>query len=349
MHPTPTLPIGKSPMERETLLSTLPSMSIPAPCIVIIQARMTSSRLPGKVLLDLHGEPMLGRVVERARRARLIAQDAFGVVVATTTDPSDDPIEQFCAGRGYFCTRGSLHDVLDRYYQSVLAVDAARGDDRYRGDDLYRSSLPTLHSSLPTDIIVRITADCPLVDPALIDLMVQVFCDTGADFAADRLPPPWGRSIPIGLDIEVVSRVALERAWREADQPFQREHVMPYFYEGIPSAALLPPGETLPLLQGERGTDRRLEDVWSVAQTISPRGFHVAQLHHRHSEYGAYRWTVDTPADLQLLRAIYARLNPSTPDFSWMDVLTLFESDPSLAQINRDVPHKTAFDTDHRR
>ncbi len=239
--------------------------------IVIIQARMSSTRLPGKVLKDIAGRPMLAWVVERARQART----ATDVVVATTTDPSDDPIASFCVLMGYACTRGSLSDVLDRYYQ------AAR---QYRAD-----------------VIVRLTADCPLIDPAEIDHVVQEFLSSGVDFAANRLPPPFGRTYPIGLDTEVCSFEALERAWNEAKQPYQREHVMPYLYE-------------------------------------VPGRFKVLRVDHD-PDYGKLRWTVDTPQDLELVRVIVDRMH-GREDFGWLEVLDLFEREPELAQLNAGVDQK---------
>jgi spore coat polysaccharide biosynthesis protein SpsF len=274
--------------------------------IAIIQARMSSSRLPGKVLLDLGGQPMLARVVERTRRAKLLDD----VVVATTVEASDDPIEQFCAERGYPCFRGSLNDVLDRYYQAARAFHA--------------------------NTIVRITADCPVMDADVVNRVISLLHEPSTfnlqpiDFAASRLPPPWGRTLPIGLDVEVVTFAALERAWREADQPFHREHVMPYFYEGVAPETVRPSTE-----HGTRPTP------WRAACSVSPRGFCIAQLHHD-PDYGALRWTVDTPEDLSLLRVIYAAFE-NEDDFTWRDVLALFERQPDLAAINAHVEHKTAF------
>lgn len=266
-------------------------------CLAIVQARMSSSRLPGKVLLDIGGQPMLARVVERTRRASML----HDVVVATTLDPSDDLVEQFCAERNYTCFRGSLNDVLDRYYQAACAFDA--------------------------DVIVRITADCPVMDSDIVDRVVRTLQGPApADFAASRLPPPWGRTLPIGLDVEVVTFAALERAWKEADQPFQREHVMPFFYEGVPAS---------------RATDPVSRDPWRMTRDTSLRGFRVAQLHH-HPDYGALRWTVDTPADLDLLRLIYAAFDDED-NFTWQEVLALFERRPELAAMNAHVEHKTAF------
>ena len=185
--------------------------------IAIIQARMSASRLPGKVLMAIGGKPMLEWVVERTRRSELVDQ----VVVATTLDPSDDPVFEFCKQQDYRVGRGKVHDVLDRYYQTAKHFQA--------------------------QVVVRITADCPLIDPALIYEAIRLlFSGTGAlalrsklsaprfDFVTNRLPPPWGRTYPIGLDVEVLTFDVLEQAWKRAIAKHQREHVTPYFYEGTP-------------------------------------------------------------------------------------------------------------------
>jgi spore coat polysaccharide biosynthesis protein SpsF len=263
--------------------------------IAIVQARMGSSRLPGKVLLDIHGRPMLARVVERTKRASLLD----GVSVATTSEVQDDPIAAFCQESGYPCYRGSAQDVLDRYYQAARELEA--------------------------EIIVRITADSPVIDPGLIDRTVEALLAAGVDFAANRLPPPWTRTFPIGLDVEACTMAALERAWKEADQPYQREHVMPYLYEGIPADAL-----------------RSTRD----AATVSRRGFGVLLVNHD-PDYGSLRWAVDTPQDLELIRQVYARLG-GRDDFSWTDLLAIFQQEPELARLNAGVVHKTAFDVDER-
>jgi spore coat polysaccharide biosynthesis protein SpsF len=275
----------------------------------IIQARMGSSRLPGKVLLDIAGQPMLVYVVERARRAETVAE----VVVATTQDPADDPIEALCHEKGYSCFRGSTFDVLDRYYQAARFSRA--------------------------EIIVRVTADCPVIDPQVIDETVYALLGEKRvpddlylvryDFAANRLPPPWSRTYPIGLDTEVCTFPALERAWKEAEESFHREHVMPYLYDHSPVV------------------DSRLTsapDFQSPAP--DPAGFRVLQLHHT-PDYGSLRWTVDTLEDLHLMREIFARFHGRN-DFSWLDVLELFQREPELASINLNVRHKSVRETDHR-
>ncbi len=246
--------------------------------VAIIQARMNSSRLPGKVLLDLGGEPMLVRVVERACRARTLDD----VIIATTTDPSDDPLEALCREKGYAVFRGSMFDVLDRFYGAAKQAQA--------------------------DVIVRITADCPVIDPQVIDDVVDAFHRKGAGFACNRLPPPWKRTYPIGLDTEVCSFAGLERAWKEAELPFEREHVMPFFYD-------------------QEGR------------------FKVVVVDHD-PDYGAYRWTVDTPEDLELLREIFRRFPDDT--FTWLDVLALVQREPGLAKINAAVKAKVAMEVDSR-
>lgn len=164
--------------------------------LIIVQARMTSTRLPGKVLLPLTGEPMLTRLIERLRRVRR----ADGIVVATTTNTSDDPIAALCALLGVPCHRGSEHDVLSRY------ADAAR---------LYGA-----------DVVVRITSDCPLIDPALIDQTIAAYDEGGSDYVSNMLPPTW----PYGMAVEVFSAAALAQAHAEATQAAEREHVTPFLY-----------------------------------------------------------------------------------------------------------------------
>ncbi len=261
--------------------------------IAIIQARMGSSRLPGKVLLEIAGQPMLTRVVERTRRAKTVAE----VVVATTTNASENPIAGFCKKRGYAFTRGSLYDVLDRYYQTAQQFQA--------------------------NIVVRITGDCPVIDPALIDETVDILLNQ-YDLTCNRLPPPWHRTYPIGLDTEVCTFAALEHAWNEAKMPHQREHVMPYLYEGVHLSPLSP----------------------QLSTGVSLHGFRVALLNHD-PDYGGLRWTVDTHEDLEFIRQVYTRFS-SQDDFTWLDILDLIKQEPELAHINVSVKHKGLHDVDER-
>ncbi len=260
----------------------------------IIQGRMSSSRLPGKILADLAGQPMLARVFHRTARAKTVQETIF----ATTTDASDDTVAEYCDLSGIPYTRGSLYDVLDRYYQAATRAQA--------------------------EVIVRITADCPVIDPEMIDDCVNLLIGQGFDLVCNRLPPPYHRTFPIGLDIEVCTMAALKKAWKEAREPQQREHVLPYIYEGVELSAV---------------SRQRSEGV-------SPRGFRVALMNHA-TDFGTYRWTVDTRQDLEFMRQVYARFN-GRDDFSWKEVLELVHAEPALMEINAGVAHKTLKDIDKR-
>lgn len=165
--------------------------------VAIIQARMGSSRLPGKVLLEVAGRPILELVVERVLKAERVDS----VVVATSTNVRDKAIVSFCREAGYPCFLGDEHDVLDRYYQTALLSSA--------------------------DVIVRITADCPLVDPGVIDQVVGALADGVFDYASNVLPP----TFPDGLDVEALSASTLEKLWRETTHEQHREHVTSYITE----------------------------------------------------------------------------------------------------------------------
>ncbi len=227
--------------------------------LAILQARMGSARLPGKVMAPILGAPMIERQVERLRRARACA----ALVVATTTEPSDDALAAWCDERGLACFRGSRDDVLDRFH----AAAAPRA---------------------PTHV-VRLTADCPLADWRLIDRLVDACLAEGWDFGSTALHPTW----PDGLDAEIVTWPALERAWREARLRSEREHVTPWIY-GHPELFRL--GE----IRGERD---------------------LSQL----------RWTVDTQDDLEFVRAVYESLYPGDRAFVTEDVLRLLATRPDLA------------------
>ena len=234
--------------------------------VAIIQARMGSTRLPAKVLADIHGKPMLWHVLQRTRAAETVDD----VVVGTTTQPSDDRVVAFCRELEAPCFRGSEEDVLDRYYQAASQYDA--------------------------DVVVRITSDCPLIDPGVLDKTVRAFLAEQPDYASNSLI----RTYPRGLDTEVMSFRALERAWREAHQPYERSHVTPYIYEN--------PGKF---------------KVLSVTGDC---------------DYSEFRWTLDTPQDLEFVRAVYDRMG--SEQFLWSDVIRLLEREPELGAINQSVVQK---------
>ncbi len=236
--------------------------------VAIIQARMGSSRLPGKVMLPIGTKSMLTRVVRRVQKAQTLDQ----VVVATSTEPEDDRIQEECNVLIIPCYRGSEKDVLDRYYHAAKKFQA--------------------------DIIVRITADCPVIDPQVIDLVVMKFMQAKADYASNCFQ----RTYPRGLDTEVFTFDALEKAWKEAKLSFQRSHVTPYIH--------------------------RNPDIFKLESITDP------------GDASAYRWTVDTQEDLALVRTMYHRLGDHG-DFSWHDALMLMQFDPAVAAINQNVTQQS--------
>ncbi len=239
--------------------------------VVIIQARMGSSRLPGKVLTDICGRPMLDRVISRVRSA-LTPDD---VVVATSTEPGDDQLYAAAEQYGWRCFRGSHLDVLDRYYQTA--------------------------KQLSPDIVVRVTADCPVIDAALIDQVARKLleADGRLDYVSNTLEP---RTFPRGLDVEAFTFEALERTWREARDESCREHVTPWIYRN-------------PGLFRTRGIVNS-EDL------------------------SGYRWTVDTPEDMQLVRSIFAHF--SGRDFGWRDILQAYAEHAEWQQFNSHIQQKAA-------
>ena len=237
--------------------------------VAIIQARMNSYRLPGKVLADVGGRSMLARVVDRAARAEYVD----GIVVATTDQGIDDVIVAECRLLGVRSFRGSENDVLDRYYRAALDVGR--------------------HT------VVRITADCPLADPKVIDRVVEGFLVHTVDYASNVSP----RTYPRGLDTEVMTFTALERAWMYACAPQEREHVTPFMY-------------------------------------THPEWFRTLSVTNETDE-SDLRWTVDEQADLDMVRALYARFD-NRDDFLWKDALNVARANPKLAAMNADIPQKAA-------
>jgi spore coat polysaccharide biosynthesis protein SpsF len=249
--------------------------------VAIVQARMSSTRLPGKVLLDIGGETMLARVVRRVRRAALVQR----TIVAATQGVADEPIVQECERLRVEVFRGAEEDVLDRFYQAACAYGAGA--------------------------VVRITSDCPLIDPGVIDQVVRAFQEAAPDYASNVIRRTW----PRGLDTEVLAFHALERAWREATKPYERIHVTPYLYQH--------PGR-FRLLSVTR---------WD----LTPAG--DACVAPTAGDASRDRWTVDTVEDLSFVREVYRRLG-NDDSFRWTDVLDLLEQDPALSELNRSVQQK---------
>lgn len=232
----------------------------------IVQARMGSTRLPNKVMRELAGQPMIAHVLARARAAKRIEQ----VILATSTEPNDDPLAEFARSQGFSVLRGSQDDVLDRYYQAAKAYNVS--------------------------VIVRLTGDCPMLDPQIIDQTVGLFLSDEYDYVSNCL---LHRTFPDGLDTEVFSFGALERAWREAQLKSEREHVTPYIYK-------------------------------------NPRVFRQAGLVNP-LDYSHYRWTVDELRDFALVTRIFDELYADNPLFGMEAVLNLLKAQPELLEMNQGI------------
>jgi spore coat polysaccharide biosynthesis protein SpsF len=231
--------------------------------LAVLQARMSSSRLPGKVLMPLCGEPMLLRQIERLGGARRLDR----LLVATSVDASDDALAGTLGDAGVAVVRGPLHDVLARF---VAVLDAH-----------------------PAEHVVRLTGDCPLVDPDVVDATVDLHLRSGADYTSNT---PGAFSFPKGLDVEVMTACALRRAASEARSPQAKEHVTWDFYHG---------------------------DL----------GYRSAWLTSSRPDDGEIRWTVDTAEDYGFVAEVYAALYPSNPAFTSEDVRALLRRRPDLAQF----------------
>jgi len=246
--------------------------------LAVVQARLGSTRLPGKALADIAGRPMIAHVMARIGATPGVDE----VVLATTSSAADDALADFARSAGVACVRGSVDDVLDRFWWAARAS--------------------------PADAIVRVTADCPLLDPAVSGRVVAEFLRhaPGVDYASNVHPP----SYPDGLDTEVIAREALERAWRESSPASSRdrEHVTPYIWERRPEA------------------------------------FRRVNVEHG-EDLSALRWTVDDARDLGFVRSVYDALAPDGVRIFGMDeVLTLLRARPGLAALNTGTPRNEGYE-----
>lgn len=241
-------------------------------CTAIIQARMTSTRLPGKVLKTVLGKTLLEYLVERVQRAKSINT----LVVATTTNATDDPIVALCKQLGVPCVRGSEDNVLSRYQL------AAR---EFGGETL-----------------IRLTSDCPLLDPQVIDDVVDFYKSHNFDFVTNSPADETLRSIPRGMDVEVFSRKMLDEAALEAKSKEELEHVTTFF-------------------------------------RIRPKRFQVNYFEHANPRKDL-RLTVDTPEDFELIQRIIQALYPKNPAFGVNDIYDLIDRHSELARLNSHIMQK---------
>lgn len=236
----------------------------------IVQARMGSTRLPGKVMLNLCGKPVLWHVIERLKLCKQLSE----IIIATTNSEQDDVIADQAEESGVKWFRGSEEDVLARYYY------AARKNN--------------------LDAIVRITSDCPLLDPLLIDTMLGFYMGNSYRFVANVGLEISNRSFPRGLDTEIFSFDTLQDAFLNAHKDYHREHVTPYIYE-------------------------HEDNIF---------------YYKNEKDMSGYRWTLDTNDDFKLMEHIYGQLFKGSHDFYMHDILGLYEKNPGLMMINAHIQQK---------
>ena len=237
--------------------------------VAIVQARMTSTRLPGKVLADIGGEPMLARQITRLRRAERLDS----IAIATTREATDDPVAALGRSLGLDVYRGEEHDVLSRYIAAAKKAGA--------------------------ELVVRITGDCPLIAPEIVDAVVTRIEAACCDYASNTLR----RTYPRGLDVEALHLDVLLRMERLATSELAREHVTYFLHSERPDLFLTV----------------SVEDVLDNSDL---------------------RWTVDTPADLMAVRAIFAALGPDPDKASYGSILDVVRRTPEITRINALVEQK---------
>jgi len=237
--------------------------------VTIIQARTGSSRLPNKIFLPLANKPLLNRMYERVAASKLRGT----IVIATTTDKSDDIIEALCKDYQLNCYRGHSTDLLDRHYQAAKLFNA--------------------------DVIVKIPSDCPLIDPNVIDKVLQYYLNNSNDFDfVSNLHPA---TYPDGNDVEVMSMKALEDAWINAKRDLEREHTTPYLWEN--------------------------PDKFRIGNVEWDTGFNYSMSH---------RFTIDYEKDYNFIKQVYDELYPINHKFTLEEILDLFDRKPELRKINEE-------------
>lgn len=242
---------------------------------LVVQARTGSSRLPGKVLLPVAGEPLLLRQLERLSAV----QTPHELCVATTTHESDEPIRQLSRRAGVRCVNGSELDLLDRHYLAGLSTSA--------------------------DVVVKVPSDCPLIDPSVVDRVLQAYQSQARsfDFATNLYPPTY----PDGNDVEVIPMKVLAAAWREARKPVEREHTTPFIWD-------------------QPARFRILNVPWETGLDYSK----------------SHRFTIDYEEDYRFVAAVYERLwSRERPLFTLGDILALLEREPELSRINAEFAGAT--------
>lgn len=242
--------------------------------LAIIQARMGSTRFPGKILMEIDGKPLLQYQIDRIKESLLLDR----IVVATSTVRRDDVIEEFCIKNDINCFRGSENDVLNRYYNCARKFNAS--------------------------IVVRLTADCPLIDPKIIDETISLFLESKVDFAANTAPPETSM-YPEGVDVEVFSYHALSRAERECENSLDREHVTLYFWRY---------NENFSTIQLKRDTD-----------------------------VSKYRITIDYAEDFAVMEFLISELKRQNKYGYLDDIVAILNENPEIRKLNSDYQIGTSW------
>ena len=237
--------------------------------VTVIQARTGSSRLPNKILLPLSNAPLLYRMYERVAASKLKST----IVIATTTDKSDDQVEELCKDYQLNCFRGHQTDLLDRHYQTAKLLDA--------------------------DAVVKIPSDCPLIDPNVIDRVLQFYLDNSDryDYVSNLHPATY----PDGNDVEIMSFKALMNAWENAKLELEREHTTPYLWEN--------------------------PDKFRIGNVAWESGLDYSMSH---------RFTIDYEKDYNFIKQVYDELYPINNKFTLDEILDLLERKPEIKNINEE-------------
>ncbi|MDK2961315.1 MAG: spore coat polysaccharide biosynthesis protein SpsF [Eubacteriaceae bacterium] len=238
--------------------------------VCIVQARVGSTRLPAKILKKIFDKTVLEHDIERLRRVKNISD----LIIATTANEQDDLIVDECQRLNVKYFRGSEEDVLSRYYHAAQENQA--------------------------DIVVRVTSDCPLIDPETSEKIIDFYLDHKEEY--DYVSNTIDRSYPRGLDTEVFSFTALEDAFLLATKKYEREHVTPYIYQ-------------------------------------HPEKFEIAQFKNK-QDFSDYRWTLDTKEDFEVIKLVYEGLYQKKKDFDYADILCFVKENPYIVEINKEIVQK---------
>lgn len=246
--------------------------------LIVIQARFGSSRLPGKILLDLAGAPLLVRMIERVARIKTPAT----IIVATTTASDDDPVAELCEKTGIAVFRGHPTDLLDRHYQAAREYGA--------------------------DVIAKIPSDCPLIDPEVIDAVFERFALGDCDYASNLHPA----SFPDGNDVEVMTLASLEAAWNEAHLSMEREHTTPFIWER-PERFKLANVVWEPVAENTSGRDYSMTHRWTIdyPEDYAFLARVYAELYAHNPQFGLYDILalLDCKPEIQEINARYVGVN----------------------------------------